>query len=88
MIKINNIGSISIFVEERCRLGLDEKIGTVKMYDEYKKWCHAGEERALSRNKFHDQIMIKFPAVYKSVARSKGKQKRCFKGIGLKERIV
>jgi P4 family phage/plasmid primase-like protien len=34
-------------------------------YDAYKRWCHSGGNRPLSRNKFYDQLMMNFPHIKK-----------------------
>jgi P4 family phage/plasmid primase-like protien len=82
------LNPVLIFIEEQCQVGSKQKVGSVEIYEEYKKWCHDGMNRPLSRNKFHDQILMNFPSVTKGRIGSEDNQKRGFSGIGLRERIV
>jgi putative DNA primase/helicase len=88
------LNPVLIFIEEQCQVGPKQQVGSVEIYEEYKKWCHDGMNRPLSRNKFHDQILMNFPSVMKGKISSeeedntRDNRKRGFTGIGLRERIV
>lgn len=86
--KTLTLKTVQLFTKEHCCFGPDEKVGTVHIYDVYKKWCYYGlNQPPLSRNKFHNQIQVIYPAIYKDRIREEGIYKRGFKGIGVIERI-
>jgi len=78
-----------IFIDEACILSPKMDVGTVELYEQYKIWCHDGGNRPLSRNKFHDQILMNFSTVRKERIgiEAAGTRRKGFIGIGLKEKI-
>jgi|GEM_PF-3463451 len=69
-----------------CRKMTLEMIST-RLYAKYKEWCQEGGNRALSRNKFYDQLMIGYPQVtekLKPIADNPVRQ-RCFAGICIRD---
>ena len=65
---ISTMNPFLIFVEECCvhRPG-DERLAVKPrtLYEEYVDWCKDGHNRALSRNKFYNQVLVNFPGVSK-----------------------
>lgn len=54
------------FAEEEIEFGDPEygyQVHTPKMYERYKTWCSEGGNRAMSRNKFYDQLLMNFPRI-------------------------
>ncbi|MBA7688733.1 hypothetical protein ES703_97222 [subsurface metagenome] len=85
---MKTLNPVLLFIEEQCVLGADYRVGTMKLYDEYKKWCSDGGNRPLSRNKFQDQILMNNSNVKKQQIGPEQKRIRGFAGIGLKEHIL
>jgi len=79
---ISSLNPLLIFLDE----GYEEKsgsvIGTTVLYNEYKDWCREGGQRALSRNRFYEQLLTNMPTVRKGPF---GEERRKhFIGIGRK----
>jgi len=79
---IKSINPVLLFADDCCDFEEHRSVEPPKLYEEYSKWCSEGKNRALSRNKFYQQILIHFPDVKKKQV---GPQRlRCFVGMGLK----
>jgi len=89
------LNPLLIFVDECCVLASAEANGPTdslnvqktRLYAKYKEWCQEGGNRALSRNKFYDQLMIGYPQVtekLKPIADNPVRQ-RCFAGICIRD---
>jgi len=73
-----------LYIDEQCDIEVGGEVGSSELYEDYKRWCADGGNRALSRNKFQDQILINYPTVEKGWIGLATSRKRAFKGIGLK----
>ena len=84
---MKTLNPVLIFIDEQCKLGPNNKVGSMQMYEEYKKWCADGGNRPLSRNRFIDQILMNCPSVRQDRIKEDDARKRGFVGIGLKATI-
>jgi P4 family phage/plasmid primase-like protien len=79
------INPLLIYVDERCEFGPEHdgyKILTTDLWEDYKKWCEEGSNRALSRNRFYEQILMTYPSVDKK--QSETDRRMRFIGIRVK----
>jgi len=81
---MKTLNPVLIYMDERCDIEDGAETGSSELYDDYKKWCSEGGNRALSRNKLQDQILINFPTVEKGKIGEKYSRVNGFKGISLK----
>ena len=54
-----------MWLEEQCDIDPDHWVATAEVWKNYKEWCSDGGHRALSRNRFFDQILQNCPTVIK-----------------------
>jgi P4 family phage/plasmid primase-like protien len=73
-----------IYIEENCDVGPDCEIGSKELYKDYQKWCIEGGNKALSRNKFIDQILMNYPGVRKCKIGPEHSRIRGFAGLTVK----
>jgi len=79
---IHSLNSLLTFMDERCEEDPGLAIGTTVLYKEYKEWCREGQYRALSRNRFYEQLLTHMTTVRKGPF---GEERRKhFIGVGLK----
>jgi len=79
---VSSLNPLLMFLDERCEEKPGLAIGTTFLYKEYKDWCKEGGHRALSRNRFYEQLLTHVPTVHKGPF---GEERRKhFVGIGLK----
>ena len=52
--------SIEMFVKEECELNPAAMMDSADLWERYKKWCEAGGDRILSRNRFFAQLRERF----------------------------
>ncbi len=62
---MESLNPLLIFVNECCELGPDKAVYSTELYRQYTKWCGVGGHRALSRNKFYNQVLVQFTRVQK-----------------------
>lgn len=55
--------NVRIFFDECCELRIGAMVTKEQLYKSYEKWCHAGNYRAISRNKFNNHIKTVYPSV-------------------------
>jgi len=55
--------NVRIFFDECCELRVGAMVSKEQLYKSYEKWCHAGNYRAISRNKFNNHIKNVYPSV-------------------------
>lgn len=55
--------NVRIFFDECCVLTIGALTPKDQLYRSYEKWCHAGNFRAISRQKFNKHILTVFPSV-------------------------
>ena len=76
------LNPLIIFTQEELDFGPDEKELCVNLWQRYAKWCADGHNRALSRNRFYEQLQANFPSIQKGLI---GDQRRNgFMGVSLK----
>jgi len=85
---MKTMNPIMIFADEQCVIGKGKEVGSVALYEEYKKWCADGGNRPLSRNRFYDAILMRYPTVVKDITRHDESRKKGFLGIGLRTTIT
>jgi P4 family phage/plasmid primase-like protien len=81
---ITTMNPLLLYIDECCILGENCKVPTSELYEHYKNWCREGGNRALSRNRFYDQILMNFPEVHKERHGGREERRVMFFGIGLK----
>ena len=87
MIKLRNewLGSndiVGLFIDDYCELNKNYNIKKVYLYDSYKQYCLENGYRAMSNQKFKQEL--KRFNVFDRYARKDGKMMRIFEGIKLK----
>lgn len=81
---MKTLNPVLLYMDERCEIEADGEVGSTELYKDYKEWCSEGGNRALSRNKFIDQILINYPTVSKGKIGSEYQRMAGFKGLSLK----
>lgn len=52
--------TVAMFIEDRCEIGQEYKVGAKDIYDEYSNWCEVSKQKRMSRQSFSKVLEAKF----------------------------
>lgn len=63
MLYQNENDNVRLFFSECCEFVIGSIVSKEQLYKSYTKWCHSGNYRSISRQKFNNHVKSVFPAV-------------------------